>query len=107
MADYRVKVSSDELRQAVARFNTCKAEIMQAYAAMATDAMTLNTSWDGEASQAFFDRCSQLIANIRTSDATIEQAVEGLEKAAGIYEAVENENLNLGEGMTQAPEFSG
>ena len=55
----------------------------------------------------FFDRCSQLIANIRTSDATIEQAVEGLEKAAGIYEAVENENLNLGEGMTQAPEFSG
>ncbi|MBP3522977.1 MAG: WXG100 family type VII secretion target [Clostridia bacterium] len=107
MADIRIKVTTDELRQAISKFNTCKDEMAQAYAQMSTEAMTLNSSWDGEASQAFMEQFSELITNIRTSDATIEQAVKGLEAAAGFFEAAEEDISSMGEGMTEAPAFNG
>jgi len=107
MAGERIKVTSDELRQAIAKFNTCKEEMAQAYGQMSTEVMTLNSYWDGEASQAFIDQFSEMIANIRTSDATIEQAVKGLETAAQAYEAAEESNVSIGDSMTEAPNFAG
>lgn len=107
MAGERIKVTTAELRQAIAKFNTCKAEMAAAYGQMSTEAMVLNGSWDGEASQAFMDRFSELVANIRTSDATIEQAVKGLETAAQAYEEAEEANVSSGDGMAEAPSFKG
>lgn len=107
MAGERIKVTTAELRQAIAKFNTCKAEMAAAYGQMSAEAMALNGSWDGEASQAFMDRFSELITNIRTSDATIEQAVKGLETAAQAYEEAEEANVSSGDGMAEAPSFKG
>lgn len=105
MAEIRIKVKYEELMQAVNKFNTCKSELAAAYGQMATEAMTLNNYWDGPASQAFLDRFSQLQENIRTSDATIEQAVKGLQEAAEIYAEVEETISN--QNMTEAPSFDG
>ena len=107
MAEIRIKVKTEELRAAITKFNTCKDEMAQAYSQMSTEVLALNSSWDGEANQAFTDRFSELINNIRTSDATIEQAVKGLETAATAYENAENENVGTGESMTEAPGFFG
>lgn len=106
MAGERIKVTSDELRQAIAKFNMCKEEMAQAYGQMSTEVMVLNGSWDGEASQAFMDRFTELVTNIRTSDETIEQAVESLEKAAQAYELAEEQNTAIGEGVPDAPPFA-
>ena len=105
MAGERIKVTSSELRQAIAKFNTCKSEMQNAYSQMAMEVMALNSSWDGEASQAFMEQFSELIANIRTSDATIEQAVKGLEVAANVYEEVEETNIGIGDSVMEAPAF--
>lgn len=107
MADIRIKVTTGELRQAISKFNECKNEMTNAYQQMATEAMALNSSWDGEASNAFMEQFSELITNIRTSDQTIEQAVKGLETAAEIYEEVEEGISSHGSGMTEAPPFNG
>lgn len=105
MANIKIKVSTDELKQAISKFNTCKQEMAQAYSQMAMEAMSLNSSWDGEANRAFMDQFSEMITNIRTSDATIEQAVKGLEAAAGFYGDAENKNTSQGESMTEASPF--
>ena len=107
MAAIRIKVKTDELRTAITKFETCKDELQQAYGRMASEVMALNSSWDGEASVAFMDRFSELINNIKTSDATIDQAVAGLKTAAEIYEEEENELATHGDSMTEAPSFKG
>ncbi len=104
MAAIKIKVTYQELMQAVNKFNTCKAELAAAYSQMATEAMTLNNYWDGPASQAFFDRFSQLVENIRTSDGTIDQAVKGLQEAAAIYAEVEK-TISM-QNMPQPPTFN-
>lgn len=107
MADIRIKVNTDELRAAMDKFNTCKAEMAAAYGQMSTEVMALNATWDGEASTAFMERFSELVVNIRTSDATIEQAVNGLKTAVDIFDNTENDVSTHGQNMTEAPSFAG
>lgn len=105
MAGERIKVDTSELRQAIRKFNICKEEMAQAYAQMSAEVMALNSSWDGEASQAFMEQFSELVANIRTSDATIEQAVKGLEVAVQAYDDAESDNSKIAESVPEAPPF--
>lgn len=105
MADIKIRVTHQELMQAVNKFNQCKSEMAAAYGQMSAEVMTLNNYWDGPASQAFLDRFSQLVENIRTSDATIDQAMKGLTEAAEIFAEAE-ENISK-QNMTQAPDFGG
>jgi len=105
MSEIRIKVTSDKLRQAMNRFNTCKEEMAQAYRQMSSEVKALSSTWEGEASQAFMSRFDELIANISTSDATIDQAVAGLEAAAQAYENAESGNVKIGQNMRKASTF--
>lgn len=105
MSEIRIKVTSDELRRTMNKFNTCKEEMAQAYKQMSVEAKALSSTWEGEASQAFMNRFDELIANISTSDATIEQAVAGLEAAAQAYEKAESGNVKIGQNMRKASRF--
>ena len=107
MADYRIKVSVEELKATIARFRTCKDELQNAYQRMDSAVTVLNSSWNGEASEAFFNKYGELARNVHTSDPTMEQAIIGLEKAAEIYEETEATASAIGEGMTDAPAFQG
>lgn len=106
MANIRIKVTTDELRQAISKFNTCRQEMTQAYSQMAMEAMSLNSSWNGEASRTFMDQFSEMINNIRTSEPTIEQAVKGLEVAAREYRIAEGENITDGNNMKEGSPFN-
>ena len=89
------KVNYAAIESGISKFNTCKAEAADAYQKMATEAMALCNSWKSPASQAFSSRMSELIANIRTSDATIQQAVQGLQTALDTFREAESTAQSL------------
>ena len=107
MADYKIKVSVEELESTISKFQSAKEQLTTAYGQMAAEVMALNSSWNGVASEAFVNRFSELTANIKTSDATMEQSIQGLKTAAQIYEEVTSEVSNVWSGATDASPFNG
>lgn len=108
MAGFTVtKVNYAALESGISKFNTCKAELADAYMKMSTEAMALCNTWKSPASQAFMNRMSELIANIKTSDATIEQAVQGLQTALETFREAENMTTSLLSNMAEVSPFSG
>lgn len=105
MADYKIKVSIEEMEATINKFETCKAEMAAAYGQMSAEVLSLNSTWNGEASQAFVDRFSELTANLKTSDATVDQAVNGLKAAIEIYSETEADNAEGFSSMTDASPF--
>lgn len=103
----RINVSIDELNAAISKFNSCKQEMAAAYGQMATEVLSLGSTWNGAASEAFINRFGELTTNIKTSDATIEQAVQGLQVAVDEYTRAEEEASNLLNSMTDASPFAG
>lgn len=107
MSEVKIKVEVSELHDAISKFQTCKDQLATAYGQMSTEVMALNNTWNGPASDAFVERFGELVANIRTSDATIEQAIAGLKEAADIYEEVEIAQESTWTGATEASPFNG
>ncbi len=107
MAMDRIVVNVEELRTAIAQFERCKSELANAYGAMASEVLSLSSSWKSPASQAFVAQFADLQNNIKTSDGTIEQAVNGLKTAAEVYEEVLDETGAMFENMTDASPFQG
>lgn len=97
-----IKADIPALQNAISKFRTCKDQLATAYGQMATEAMSLDATWNGEANAAFMDRFAELTANIRTSDATIDQAVTGLQTAVDEYTEAENLASSMLDGMTEA-----
>lgn len=103
----RIVVDVEVIRETISKFNQCKSELQNAYQQMATEVMALNSSWNGEASEAFIEKFGQLTANIKTSDGTIAQAVKGLQVAADVYTELENESTTAWDSATEANPFQG
>lgn len=107
MSEYTIKVSKEQMEETINQFKSAKEQLSSAYGQMAAEVMALNSSWNGEASEAFVNRFSDLTANIKTSDATMEQAITGLKTAAEIYEDVTDEISNMWGSATDASPFNG
>lgn len=107
MSEVRIKVDVEKLRETIGKFQNCKDQLATAYNQMSTEVMALNSSWNGPASEAFVEKFSELVANIRTSDPTIEQAVAGLKEAAEIYDEVESDVTGSWDGAAEASAFQG
>ena len=101
MATIRILVTEDKFDEAIAKFQTCKDQFAAAYNQMSTEILALNSTWNGPASEAAVEQFSQLIANLRTSDATVEQAVTGLKKAAEIYRNTHNAVVEWWDGIAE------
>ncbi|MBR5546628.1 MAG: WXG100 family type VII secretion target [Clostridia bacterium] len=107
MSEYKIKVSQEELQNTISQFQSAKEQLTTAYGQMAAEVMALNSSWNGAASEAFVNRFSELTANIKTSDATMEQAITGLKTAAEIYEEVTEAVSGMWSGASDASPFNG
>ncbi|MBR6668673.1 MAG: WXG100 family type VII secretion target [Clostridia bacterium] len=107
MSEYRLKVSVEEMQETIGKFTNAKDQLAAAYGQMAAEVMALNSSWNGQASEAFVNRFSELTANIKTSDATMEQAITGLKTAAEIYEEVTADVSGMWSGAAEANPFNG
>lgn len=89
MSEIKIVVDVEKLQETVTKFQSCKDQLAAAYGRMSVEVLAVNSTWNGIASSAFIERFSELAANLRTSDPTVEQAIAGLKKAAGIYKQVE------------------
>lgn len=108
MAGFQVtKVNYAALETAISNFKARKAELADAYEKMATESMALGSTWKSPASQAFMDRMSDLIANLKTSDGTVEQAVQGLQTALDTYREAEETAQGLLNAMADVSPFAG
>lgn len=86
MADITV-VDYEAFSTCITKFKTCKEQASQAVAKMDSVINSLDATWDGAASQAAVNKFNAMKANLMTSDATIEQGINGLEKAVAAYQA--------------------
>lgn len=89
MADI-IKVSVEEMRAAVGSFKSCQAELENAYLTMSNAVRTVDTSWNGEASEAFKSQFDALYKNIEQTEAKVQDAIDEVSQAAEIYESAES-----------------
>lgn len=88
MADI-IRVSTEEIREAVSRYETCKAQLQTAYLQMSNAVRVVDGSWNGDASEAFKARFNEMYKNLEQTEAKVQDAVDELKSAADIYNEVE------------------
>ena len=91
MADI-IRVSTEELRDAVGKFNTNKQQLQMAYLQMSNAVRTVDTTWNGDASEAFKAQFDQMYKNIQETEAKVQDAIDELTRAAEIYDEIEQAN---------------
>ncbi|MBE5796760.1 MAG: WXG100 family type VII secretion target [Clostridiales bacterium] len=91
MANDRINVSVEAFEQAVSQFHSCMSELQNSYLQMTSAVFTLDTTWNGEASEAFKNQYNELFNNLKTSDATIESAVKDIQMVVAGHEEVNAE----------------
>ena len=98
MADI-IKVSSEAMRAAVSKFKSCQQELENAYLTMSNAVRTVDTTWNGDASEAFKSQFDALYKNIEQTEAKVQDAVDEVSKAAEIYDEAETSLENLFGGL--------
>lgn len=91
MADI-IHVSTEQLRDTVAKYNTCKGQLQIAYLEMSNAVRTVDASWNGDASEAFKNQFDQMYRNIEQTEAKVQDAIDELTHAAEIYDQIEQAN---------------
>lgn len=89
MAADIIKVSSEEMRAAVSSFKNCQTELENAYLTMSNAVRAVDTTWNGEASEAFKNQFDSLYKNIEQTEAKVQDAIDEVSKAAEIYDQAE------------------
>lgn len=88
MADI-IKVSVEEMRAAVNSFKSCQNELENAYLTMSNAVRTVDSTWNGDASEAFKNQFDALYKNIEQTEAKVQDAIDEVSKAAELYEEAE------------------
>lgn len=79
MANDRILSSAEAFEAAVAQFNNAKQSLQNAYLQMTSAVFTLDSTWNGEASEAFKAQYNDLANNLKTSDGTIDTAIKDIQ----------------------------
>ena len=97
-----IRVSTDELRAAVGKYNTLKDQLRTSYLEMSNAVRSVDVSWNGDASEAFKAQFDALYRNIETTEARMQDAIDEMTRTAELYDEVEQTakqtfaNLNVG-----------
>ena len=89
MADV-LKVTPEELRNTASQFKTYQGNLQTAYLQMSDAVRSLDTTWNGDASEQFKAQFDAMYKNLSQTEQKMTDAVDELTKAAGVYEEVEN-----------------
>ena len=92
MAADVLKVTPEELRNTATQFKSNLQKMQTAYLQMSDAVRSLDTSWNGDASEQFKIQFDNMYKNLSQTEDKMNDAVDELTKAAGIYEQVENSN---------------
>lgn len=82
-------VGAEILASAISQFESANSDAQNAYMQMTDAVFALDSTWNGEASEAFKDSYNNLLTNLKTSDSTLEKALTDLKKAQVVYEGIE------------------
>lgn len=93
-SEVRITVSEEEFQNAISQFSTCKDNFTNAYLQEISAVFSLDSSWNGDASEAFKTQFNQMIDKLRTSDDTMESALTYLKNALTAYQNVTSEASN-------------
>ena len=108
MADIdRIRVSGAEVESAIAKFNSCKEQMAAATGQMAVAMASVNSSWDGAASEAYVNQFSEVISNLATNDGQMEQLVKALQDYLQIHDQNEGGVSGMMSGLSEATPFNG
>ena len=88
MADI-IHVDTGAMRSAAVKFKSCQQEMENAYLTMSNAVRELDSTWNGEASEAFKNQFNDLCKNIEQTEAKVNDAVDETLKAADLYDEVE------------------
>ena len=92
MAADVLKVTPEELRNTATQFKSNLQKMQTAYLQMSDAVRNLDTSWNGDASEQVKTQFDNMYKNLSQTEDKMNDAVDELTKAAGIYEQVENSN---------------
>ena len=98
MAD-QIHVTTDKLRETAQQYAKYQAEMRQTCADINTTAQACREYWAGSASDAFQNRFSAMFSELKQTDSRMQEAVDGLKKAAGIFDESERQTLNQAQGL--------
>ncbi len=90
MANDRILSSTEAFEAAVAQFNNAKQSLQNAYLQMTSAVFTLDSTWNGEASEAFKAQYNDLATNLKTSDSTIEKAIADIQSVIAGHSEMED-----------------
>ena len=83
----KILVSTEEITTAVNAYTSAKDTMMTAIENMKSAVTTLDATWDGMASEAFFVTFNLLYSNMKTSEGAMNDAITELNNAIQIYSA--------------------
>lgn len=89
MADV-LKVSPEALVNTAVQFKNYQKELENAYLTMSDAVRSLDTTWDGEASEAFKAQFESMYKNLSQTEQKMTDAYEELLKAHDLFEEYEN-----------------
>lgn len=87
----RILSSAEAFQEAENKFNNRKMELQNAYLTMTSAVFTLDSSWNGEASEAFKNQYNELQKKLKTSDGTIDAAIATFRAVAAGHEEMNQE----------------
>lgn len=78
MANDKIVSSQEAFETAIAALETCSSDFQMAYLKMADAVGTLDSTWNGEASEAFKQKFEELKTNLKTSDGTLDVGIQDI-----------------------------
>ena len=90
MADV-LKVTPQELQNTASNFKSSQQKMQTAYLTMSDAVRSLDTTWNGEASEQFKAQFDSMYKNLSQTEQKMTDAIDELLKAQDLYESVENE----------------
>lgn len=91
MANDRIVSDVEAFEAAVSQFTNCQQSLQNAYLQMTQAVFTLDSSWNGEASEAFKAQYNDLSKNLQTSDGTIQTAIKDIQMVIAGHEEINAE----------------
>lgn len=85
VSNVRITVTEEDFQSAINQFNTCKDNFTNTYLQEIAAVFTLDSSWNGDASEAFKSKFNELVNKLKTSDETMDKALADLQTAVKVY----------------------
>lgn len=100
VSDARITVTEEAFQAALSQFNSCKGNFSNAYLQEIAAVFSLDSTWNGDASEAFKGKFNELVEKLKTSDQTMDKAIADLQQALNLYSEVNADASSMFSAMT-------